>query len=70
MREKEYEAGWVGKGGRSGRRWRGRENIVKIYYMKNRIKKKEKKKPCFSSSLELKFIEPGMGVCGADHQCF
>lgn len=42
LKEKEYEAGWVGKGGRSGRRWRGRENIVKIYYMKNRIKKERK----------------------------
>lgn len=44
--------------------------MIKIDYIKELNYKRKTKDPCFFFSLELKFREPGTGVCGVNHQCF
>lgn len=34
LRDEEYEAAWVGKGGSSGTHWGGKGNMIKIDYIK------------------------------------
>ena len=38
VREKEHGVGWVGTWGRAKRNWERRKNMVKIYFMKKKLK--------------------------------